>query len=112
MKPCPIPPSLWFQAGGFAAMTLLLVAAAVAWPSRASPLAAIYPAWISPEAAYVAALAIPGWRPMRVRAGLFPVIFLAPEASASVMAAWRSGHALVIVSADGAYGCAPGTDGS
>lgn len=108
----PPSPYIWFQAGGFAAGLLLIITAAIACPTSASPLAAIYPAWVSPEAAYAAALAIPGWRPMRASAGPFPVVFLAPEAGASVIVAWRSGHALMLVSADGAYGCTPGTEGS
>ncbi len=104
--------SAWMQACLFAAGLLFTVAAGSAWPASVSPVAAVYPAWMTPEAAYAAALEAPGWRPMRVQAGLFPVVFLAPEADAVALDLLRFGHAWMVIAADRAYGCTPAPAGA
>ena len=100
--------SAWMQACLFAAGLLLAVVAGSAWPVGTLPVAAVYPAWMTPEAAYAAALEVPGWRPMRVQAGLFPVVFLAPEGNAAALDLMRFGRAWMVIAADGGYGCTPG----
>lgn len=97
----------WVRVATFVTGTVLAVVAASAWPTGATAVAAVYPAGMTADAAVAAALQIPDWRPMRVIAGLFPVVLLAPDPGASTGHVWRAAQIWMVLAAHRAYGCTP-----